>query len=53
MTARDYLIALYNDWRNNYLTLAVFAEHNGLTEAEARSLLDLMHVIANHAHPEA
>jgi hypothetical protein len=53
MNARDYLIDLRLDYINNYLTTAKFAEHNGLTEDEARKLLDLTALIAGHPHPEA
>jgi hypothetical protein len=39
--AYDKLLEIYLDWVNNYLTLSVYAEKNGLTEAEADTLLDL------------
>ncbi len=50
--ARDYLSYLYMDWVNNYATLAVFAEHNGLTVAHAQSLLDLAQGVFESPHPE-
>ena len=40
-TARTMLIELYLDWYNNYLTVAKFAEHHGLTENQATDLLEL------------
>jgi len=51
--ARDYLTAVYLDWRNNYLTVAKFAEHNGLTEAQAATLITLSRDIAHTEHPDA
>lgn len=53
INARDTLIALYMDWRNNYLSVALFAEHHGLTVEEANKLLDLALAVASHDHPEA
>lgn len=50
--ARDYLLALYLDWRNNYLSFATFAEHNGLTEDEAVDIIALAERVAEHDHPE-
>lgn len=40
-TARTQLIELYLDYRNNYLTIAKFAEHNGITKDQAHSLIIL------------
>ena len=51
--ARDYLVELSLDWRNNYLSIETFAEHNGLTLDEAQALLDLAYEVRNHPHPEA
>lgn len=53
MTARDYLIKLRLDWKNNYLSIAAFAEHNGLTEEEAETLLKLAIKVSDHDHPDA
>jgi hypothetical protein len=39
--AYDYLIKLYLDYTNNYLTLAKFAEHHCISEVDARKLIDL------------
>lgn len=52
-SARDYLTAVYLDWRNNYLTAAKFAEHNGLTTQQALDLIELAREIANTEHPDA
>ena len=38
---RDKLINIYLDWRNNYLTIELFAEHNLLTVNQATKLIDL------------
>lgn len=50
--ARDYLIELRLDFINNYLTLDKWAEHNGLTEDEAKDLLMLARKVSDHEHPE-
>lgn len=52
-TARDYMTALYLDWRNNYLTVEKFAEHHGLTEPQARALLELARDVLSTDHPDA
>ena len=41
MDARNYLIEQYLDFRNNYLTPALFAEHRGMTEEQGKTLIDL------------
>lgn len=53
MTARDLLIQIRLDYLNGYLTPAVYAEVNGLTENEGRELLLLAAKVASHDHPEA
>lgn len=50
---RDQLIAAYLDYTNNYLTLPVYAEHNGLTLEQARVLMLLATEVALTAHPDA
>lgn len=50
---RDKLIDVYHDWVNNYLTLPVYAEHNGLTLDQARTLMLLATEVALSKHPEA
>ena len=32
---------LYLDYVNNYLTVAKFAEHNGMTNAQAHAIIDI------------
>lgn len=51
--ARDYLIELYLDYRNNYLTVATFAEHNGLTTEQGRAFIDLARTVSQSEHPDA
>ena len=36
----DALQAIYLDWWNNYLTVAVFAEHYGISESAGRELIE-------------
>ena len=49
---RAYLTELYYDWVNNYLTIATFAEHNGLHVEEAEKLIELARAVACVKHPE-
>jgi hypothetical protein len=41
MNSRTHLIEQYLDYRNNYLTVALFAEHQGMTEQQGKTLIDL------------
>ena len=41
MSTRDYLIEQYLDFKNNYLSPALFAEHRGMTEEQGKTLIDL------------
>lgn len=41
MDTREFLISEYLDFKNNYLTPNLFAEHRGMTEAEGQALIDL------------
>ena len=50
---RTVLNEYYLDWRNNYLSFEKFAEHNGITERQAISLLAWMKEIYETPHPEA
>jgi len=52
-TARKTLEDIYRDWRNNYLTVDKFAEHNGLTAMQATKLLALAQEVFTTTHPEA
>jgi hypothetical protein len=49
---RETLINAYLDFRNNYLTVEKYAEHNGLHVQAARVLLDLAREVFNSKHPE-
>lgn len=49
---RETLISAYLDWKNNYLSVETWAEHNGLTPEEGRRLIELSRDIAGHGHPE-
>lgn len=37
-STREYLAAQYVEFLNDYLTISKFAEHNGLTEDQARQI---------------
>ena len=50
---RDWLIELYLDYVNNYLSVAKFAEHRGLHEQEAYALLRVAETVYNSTHPDA
>ena len=50
---RETLQNLYLQWVNDYASLATFAEHHGLYEAEALILLELAKSCLDHPHPEA
>jgi hypothetical protein len=38
---REFLINEYLDFKNNYLTPALFAEHRGMTEKQGLDLINL------------
>lgn len=44
---RKVLIDTYLDYRNNYLTIEKFADHNGMTDSHAKALIDLGREIFN------
>lgn len=50
---RDVLIDAYLDYRNDYLTIEKYAEHNGLYPQEAEILIQLGKKVWEHQHPEA
>lgn len=50
---REQLVAYYLDFVNNYLTVAKFAEHNGLTENQAMKVIELGKELHETPHPEA
>jgi len=49
---REQLAAIYLDWRNNFLTVAGFAEHYGLYDNEAEMLINLARQCFENNHPE-
>lgn len=49
---RDYLIEQYLDYRNNYLSIENYAEHNGLRRREAENFILLAAAVFNTNHPE-
>jgi hypothetical protein len=53
MNSRNYLIEQYLDFKNNYLTVALFAEHRGMTEEQGKTLIDLGRDLFNTKHPDA
>lgn len=53
MITREQLSAEYLEWVNNYLTIEIFAEHRGLTVAEAKMLIALVTLCFENNHPEA
>jgi hypothetical protein len=52
MNPREYLIDQYLDFKNNYLSPAVFAEHRGMTEDQGYQLIKLGRDLFNSKHPE-
>jgi hypothetical protein len=50
---RDELIKVYLDWKNNFLTIAGFAEHYGLHDNEAHALINLSRHCFENPHPDA
>lgn len=53
MNTRDYFIAQYIEFLNDYLTVANFAEHRGLTEEQGRQLIELGKSVYYSEHPDA
>ena len=51
--SRERLAAIYLYWVNNYLTIAKYAEHYGLTEQEAADYLAVCRSCHENPHPEA
>lgn len=47
---REYLTEVYLDWRNNYLSAEVFAEHHGLYPEEAKILIELSRKVFDAKH---
>jgi hypothetical protein len=51
--ARTYLENIYLDMVNNYLSVDLFAEHNGITTEQAQALLAVAKSVFESAHPDA
>jgi hypothetical protein len=52
MITREKLAQEYLDWRNNYLSPDLFAEHRGLTEEEGKILIELGRKAWEETHPD-
>ena len=50
---REVLINMYLDYLNNYISINRFAEDNGLTADQAKSLVILAREVYNSDHPDA
>lgn len=48
---RETLIGYYLDYVNNYLTVATFAEHNGLNREQALTAIQLGKQLHETPHP--
>lgn len=51
--ARTVLRDIYLDWINNYISIELYAEHNGLTVEQAQRLIELSREVFNSKPPEA
>jgi hypothetical protein len=51
--SREQLIAVYLDWKNNFLTIGGFADHYGLFDDEANELIRIARKAAERPHPDA
>lgn len=52
-TVREQLSAIYHDYFNNYCSVALYAEHNGLTEQQGLALINLAREVVTTRHPES
>lgn len=50
---REFLINEYLDFKNNYLTPALFSEHRGITQEQGQILIDLGRSVFNSNHTES
>lgn len=50
---REILINTYLDWINNYITIELYAEHNGLTKEQAGILIGVAREVFYSDHPES
>lgn len=53
VNCRHYLIDQYLDYKNNYLSPDLFAEHRGIDLEQAKALIDIGRDLFNTKHPEA
>jgi hypothetical protein len=53
VNCRNYLIDQYLDFKNNYLSPDLFAEHRGIDTEQAKALIDIGRDLFNTKHPEA
>jgi hypothetical protein len=53
MMTREQLTAVWQDWKNNFLTIGGFADYYGLYDEEAEILINLARRVADKPHPEA
>jgi hypothetical protein len=51
LNVRGFLARIYADWKNNYLTPAVFAEHQEITEDEGKALIELARSVFYSKNP--
>jgi hypothetical protein len=49
---REQLSKWFLDYMNNFCTVAGFAEHYGISEIQAKQVLELGRAIHNSPHPE-
>jgi hypothetical protein len=50
---RHVLSTAYLDYLNNYLSVATYAEHNGLTVPQGQAFIALAKSIFESSHPDA
>ena len=48
---RAVIIDYHDDYRNNYLTVEKWAEHNGIWLGDALILIEIMKKIVSKRHP--
>jgi len=53
MNTREKLECIYLDFFNDYLTIKHYANCNGLTEKQAKSIIDLSRSVYESRHQES
>lgn len=53
MQMRQRMLDFLNEYRNDFITVARFAECHGLRVEECAALIRLAREIESHAHPDA